>query len=29
MESRIDTTFQTMQRDLFASGVAARIDMNA
>jgi hypothetical protein len=29
MEGRIDTSFQTVQRDLFASGMAARIGMNA
>lgn len=29
MQGRIDTSFQTLQRDLFASGLAARIGMNA
>lgn len=29
MKSKIDTTFQTMQRDLFASGIAAQIGMSA
>lgn len=29
MEGHIDTSFQTVQRDLFASGLAARIGMNA
>ena len=29
MLGRIDTSFQTLQRDLFASGLAARIGMNA
>lgn len=29
MEGRIDTSFQTLQRDLFASGLAADIGMNA
>lgn len=29
MEGRIDTSFQTLQRDLFASGLAAKIGMNA
>lgn len=29
MQGRIDTSFQTLQRDLFASGLAAKIGMNA
>ena len=29
MQGRIDTSFQTLQRDLFASGMAARIGMSA
>jgi hypothetical protein len=29
MQGRIDTSFQTLQRDLFASGLAANIGMNA
>lgn len=29
MQGRIDTSFQTLQRDLFASGLAAHIGMNA
>jgi hypothetical protein len=29
MQGRIDTSFQTLQRDLFASGMAARIGMAA
>lgn len=29
MQGRIDTSFQTLQRDLFASGMAAKIGMNA
>lgn len=29
MQGHIDTSFQTLQRDLFASGLAARIGMNA
>jgi hypothetical protein len=29
MQGRVDTSFQTLQRDLFASGLAARIGMNA
>lgn len=29
MEGRIDTSFQTVQRDLFSSGMAAQIGMNA
>lgn len=29
MQGRIDTSFQTLQRDLFASGIAAKIGMNA
>ena len=29
MQGRIDTSFQTLQRDLFASGLAARIGMSA
>lgn len=29
MKSKIDTTFQTMQRDLFESGIAAQIGMSA
>ena len=29
IQGRIDTSFQTMQRDLFASGLAAKIGMNA
>lgn len=29
MQGRIDTSFQTLQRDLFASGLAAQIGMNA
>lgn len=29
MQGRIDTSFQTLQRDLFASGLAARVGMNA
>lgn len=29
MQGQIDTSFQTLQRDLFASGLAARIGMNA
>lgn len=29
MQGRIDTSFQTLQRDLFASGIAARIGMSA
>lgn len=29
MEGRIDTSFQTVQRDLFSSGIAAQIGMNA
>ena len=29
MDARIDTSFQTLQRDLFASGLAAEIGMNA
>ena len=29
MQGRIDTSFQTMQRDLFTSGLAAQIGMNA
>ncbi len=29
MQGRIDTSFQTLQRDLFASGMAARIGMSS
>jgi hypothetical protein len=29
MQGRIDTSFQTLQRDLFSSGLAAQIGMNA
>lgn len=29
MEGRIDTSFQTVQRDLFSSGLAASVGMNA
>lgn len=29
MEGRVDTSFQTLQRDLFSSGLAAKIGMNA
>lgn len=29
MKGEIDTSFETLQRDLFASGIAARIGMNA
>lgn len=29
MQGQIDTSFQTLQRDLFASGLAAQIGMNA
>lgn len=29
MQGRIDTSFQTVQRDLFSSGLAAQIGMNA
>ena len=29
MEGRIDASFQTVQRDLFTSGMAAQIGMNA
>lgn len=29
MEGRVDTSFQTLQRDLFSSGMAAKIGMNA
>lgn len=29
MQGRIDTSFQTLQRDLFASGLAARIGMSS
>lgn len=29
MQGRIDTSFQTLQRDLFASGLAAKIGMNS
>jgi hypothetical protein len=29
MQGRVDTSFQTVQRDLFASGLAATIGMNA
>lgn len=29
MQGRIDTSFQTLQRDLFASGIAARIGMSS
>lgn len=29
MQGRVDTSFQTLQRDLFASGLAARIGMNS
>lgn len=29
MQGRVDTSFQTLQRDLFASGMAAKIGMNA
>lgn len=29
METKIDTSFQTMQRDLFSSGMAAQIGMSA
>ena len=29
MQGHVDTSFQTLQRDLFASGLAARIGMNA
>lgn len=29
MQGRIDTSFQTLQRDLFSSGLAAKIGMNA
>jgi hypothetical protein len=29
MKTKIDTTFQTMQRDLFESGIAAQIGMSA
>jgi hypothetical protein len=29
MQGRVDTSFQTLQRDLFASGLAAKIGMNA
>lgn len=29
MQGKIDTSFQTLQRDLFASGLAARIGMSA
>lgn len=29
MQGHIDTSFQTLQRDLFASGLAAKIGMNA
>jgi len=29
MQGKVDTSFQTMQRDMFASGLAAQIGMNA
>ena len=29
MQGQVDTSFQTLQRDLFASGLAAKIGMNA
>ena len=29
MRGAVDTSFETLQRDLFASGMAARIGMNA